>query len=147
MPKSEQQSVKRPVQMASRLLHSICKNIQIICIWYSFDESDSEPCQLHLGEGVHLQFSKSQEMGGQRERFRLRSEKLVKFTKLSVALLLELKGLIETRIFLRTQTQNSRELWLFFYTFFNQNPIFLHKEIEERTHIGFTIQESGFIFS
>lgn len=49
----------------------------------------------------------------------------------------------ETRILPRSETQNSRYLCLYFY----QDPICLHKENEGRTHIGFRIQESGFIFS
>lgn len=39
----------------------------------------------------------------------------------------------ETRIFLRSQTQNSKYLCLYFY----QDPICLHKGNERSTYIGF----------
>ena len=71
MPKSQQQSVKLPVQMASHLPDGIWINIQIISTWHSFDQDDNEPCWLHLGGRVPLQFDvsyeKPEEMGGKRK--------------------------------------------------------------------------------
>ena len=71
MPKSQQQSVKLPVQMVSHLSDGIWINIQIISTWHSFGQDDNEPCQLHLGGRVSFQFDvsyeKPEEMGGKRK--------------------------------------------------------------------------------
>ena len=71
MPKSRQRSVKLPVQMASHLLVGIWIYIQILSTWCSFDQDENEPCQLHLGGRVSLQFDigyeSQKEMGGKRK--------------------------------------------------------------------------------
>ena len=100
MPKSLQQSVKLPVQMASHLLCGIWINTQIISTWCGSDQDDNKPCQLHRGGESAFSLTSDMETRRKwREREGLGLKAYVKLTKLSAALLVEVKGLSRNQVF------------------------------------------------